>query len=295
MDAPLNTHKKDRKARKLNVNLLIRRIHLYSGLFLLPWVLLYGMTAFLFNHPNALSPGTRVDVPLPENAMAWTATEKLADDIVASLEQGDAVQRVGAATFNGGAFLRFGGDVDGRIFVNLAKETLETRTRPVAEKPDPSPFDGPITLTDAALTEAALLDVATAVIAEQGIDAKGMNVRFMPNLIFHLDYQGERWRAIYDTESQELSAKRVTETTGPHWRTFLLRLHTAHVYNDQPARFAWAFMVDIMALAMTVWGASGIYMWWRMKKLRGIGVAVILASITVAVLMAVGMYMTMVR
>src|SRR5262249_7631250 len=31
----------------------IRRIHLYTGLFMFPWVLLYGITAFLFNHPAA--------------------------------------------------------------------------------------------------------------------------------------------------------------------------------------------------------------------------------------------------
>ena len=34
---------------------LVRRVHLYSGLFLVPLVLLYGVTAFLFNHPAAFS------------------------------------------------------------------------------------------------------------------------------------------------------------------------------------------------------------------------------------------------
>lgn len=33
----------------------IRRGHLYFGLFLFPWALLYGVTAFLFNHPTAFS------------------------------------------------------------------------------------------------------------------------------------------------------------------------------------------------------------------------------------------------
>src|SRR5262245_21617562 len=31
----------------------VRRLHLFSGLIMLPWVLLYGVTAFLFNHPGA--------------------------------------------------------------------------------------------------------------------------------------------------------------------------------------------------------------------------------------------------
>lgn len=33
----------------------IRRGHLYLGLFLFPWAVLYGVTAFLFNHPTAFS------------------------------------------------------------------------------------------------------------------------------------------------------------------------------------------------------------------------------------------------
>lgn len=33
----------------------VRRGHLFLGLFLLPWAVLYGVTAFLFNHPTAFS------------------------------------------------------------------------------------------------------------------------------------------------------------------------------------------------------------------------------------------------
>jgi hypothetical protein len=32
---------------------LVRRAHLYAGLFMTPWVFLYGATALLFNHPQA--------------------------------------------------------------------------------------------------------------------------------------------------------------------------------------------------------------------------------------------------
>lgn len=31
---------------------VVRRVHLYTGLMLVPWVMLYGVTAFLFNHPT---------------------------------------------------------------------------------------------------------------------------------------------------------------------------------------------------------------------------------------------------
>ena len=53
----------------------IRKLHLYSGLFLIPWTLLYGVTAFLFNHPTAFS-----DAPMSmfgRESTAGTALENL--------------------------------------------------------------------------------------------------------------------------------------------------------------------------------------------------------------------------
>lgn len=35
---------------------IIRRVHLYAGLMLLPWVLLFGISGFLFNHKTLLRP-----------------------------------------------------------------------------------------------------------------------------------------------------------------------------------------------------------------------------------------------
>ncbi|AWM39993.1 hypothetical protein C1280_25300 [Gemmata obscuriglobus] len=34
---------------------MVRRTHLYVGLFLFPWAILYGVTGFLFNHPTVLA------------------------------------------------------------------------------------------------------------------------------------------------------------------------------------------------------------------------------------------------
>lgn len=52
-----------------------RRGHLFLGLFLFPWAVLYGITAFLFNHPQAFS-----DVPtvaFDQSALAETPLETL--------------------------------------------------------------------------------------------------------------------------------------------------------------------------------------------------------------------------
>lgn len=52
---PHATAKKRKRKLGSRVNMWIRRIHLFSGLFMLPWVLLYGFTALLFNHPTYMA------------------------------------------------------------------------------------------------------------------------------------------------------------------------------------------------------------------------------------------------
>ena len=56
-DTPSMTAKPVPKGRPLSrrVMHLVRRTHLYVGLFLFPWAILYGLTGFLFNHPTVLA------------------------------------------------------------------------------------------------------------------------------------------------------------------------------------------------------------------------------------------------
>ena len=45
-----------------------------------------------------------------------------------------------------------------------------------------------------------------------------------------------------------------------------------------------------MFVAMVFWGASGILMWWQLKKLRAWGLVTLIASAAVATALAVGMH-----
>ena len=293
MDAPLRSKLASIPRTSQKLNLLIRRIHLYSGLFLVPWVLLYGVTAFLFNHPDALSPSNRQTHILPDKMSSWSETNRLADDILASLGKGDAIRRTSEAKYSRRAFLRFNGETSGSLILDLEKGTGVSRSRPGEGLVEPGPLDGSVELPEAVLNRAALNEMANDLLKQERIPFDEVRTRAVPSLIFDLDYEGRAWRATYNLEKGSLEAKPLTEVTGPHWRTFILRLHMAHVYRDDPARFAWALIVDIMALAMVSWGFTGIYMWWRMKKLRPIGKLVIAASLLIALAMGIGMYAAM--
>ncbi|MEM6570639.1 MAG: hypothetical protein AAF957_19670 [Planctomycetota bacterium] len=54
-----------RRKRRSRAMTVIRRVHLYSGLVLVPWVLLYGVTAFLFNHPSVATDRVREHIEAP--------------------------------------------------------------------------------------------------------------------------------------------------------------------------------------------------------------------------------------
>ncbi len=53
-DSPRRLPKKKTVVQKIGKSILMtmRRVHLYSGLFMFPWVLLYGFTGWFFNHPG---------------------------------------------------------------------------------------------------------------------------------------------------------------------------------------------------------------------------------------------------
>ncbi len=70
----------------------IRRGHLYFGLFLFPWALLYGVTAFLFNHPTAFS--DQKSIAFERSSYLFNATEaamptpkSLAAEVIAKLNE----------------------------------------------------------------------------------------------------------------------------------------------------------------------------------------------------------------
>ena len=86
------THARKKKTRNPLVRFLlmvIRRSHLYFGLLLVPWAILYGVTAYLFNHPSHFSTTKQESVSataIPANwpTRNWNAKE-LAQSVVEQL------------------------------------------------------------------------------------------------------------------------------------------------------------------------------------------------------------------
>jgi len=72
-------------------------------------------------------------------------------------------------------------------------------------------------------------------------------------------------RLTYLIEEQRLRAERHR----PRWNQVILRLHFRGGFH-QPTFFndLWAILVDVVCLGILIWIASGILMWWPLKRLR---------------------------
>jgi hypothetical protein len=75
--------------------LLIRRLHLYLGLFLLPWVVMFGVSSYPFSHPRPVQPRWTVVLDRPYTLDLPPGSELR--------EMGERIHR--AAGFSGGFYV----------------------------------------------------------------------------------------------------------------------------------------------------------------------------------------------
>ncbi len=139
------------------IQMVIRRLHLYTGLFLWPWAILYGFTAFLFNHPEAFP--DRPTITLTREHIAGTELEnlpnpkELAGEVVQALREANQpssssnkVRKTDPATYKlldstppkfqrSAVFFRVtGADTQHSVFVRLTSGTGRIREEPISKK-----------------------------------------------------------------------------------------------------------------------------------------------------------------
>ena len=297
---------------------LLRRAHLYAGLFLVPWAALYGVTAFLFNHPTAFSDQPYVE--FGRDTLAGTPMEApptpgmVADQVVAALRdrspgstytlvESDRAKYTREIAF---AVVRSDGrETNVLIDVTGAGGSVRSREVPPPRPTEPAPFefDGRDLPAPRGLVRRPLSDqleitsplderVRTAVptiLERTGFPDGKVTVTSVPDLSFLMDADGRRWRVTYNALTGSVAGRPPEdELPPPTTRTFLLRLHSAHgyPYRAGPTQ-AWAVLVDVMAAALLFWATTGLVMWCQVRAARRAGAIVLLASaVVVAVLVS---------
>lgn len=269
---------------------LARRLHLYFGLFMVPWVCLYGITALFFNHPDWLHPRT----------MTSFGADVLEDSPLAAPPDMDALAAAVHAELPGelsapenirwvGRYRLRGRDEANRY--SLYAES-DGRSGILYTTPLDVSGDHPLAELESVTVPFALSGDDTWATVETQLDVSTLALDRAPDLMFDVREGDVVWRIEYSPLSGDISSERLDERpSAPTIRSFLTRLHTQHVYPGQvSARWLWAILVDLMGAAMMFWGFTGLLMWWQIKKLRRVGGAVILGGVGSIALLAWSLY-----
>jgi len=279
----------------------LRRVHLYTGLALLPWVLLYGLTALLFNHAGWMSDARELYLDARElRAAGFTAlapAEERAAEIVRELGQradGGALRLVpGSANWIGSVTLNGkGSEREARFAVDPALrgarvviELASTREAPAAWS-RPAKLELPGAPSEA--QRAQLAQAAVAAAAGLGEPLEEATLRRIPDLGFRAR-DGEREYACTMKSNGELETR--PYTGGARLREKLLRLHVQHGDPGYAgARSLWSWIVDAMGIAMILWAVSGLLMWWPMCATRVYGTIALVSGVAAMGLLALSLW-----
>ena len=283
----MNAKRRSRKRYNASMK-LTRRLHMYFGLVLAPFVLLYGITAILFNHHSLFSTSTYAQLDAAVfTDLGFTDPDALADAVTAEIaEQSDVtVERIESfpADFRGDMIIDFTEDT----MRNRYRITPETMTGTLQTSPRSNDEDGepPILAVESVEPrEIETIDGIKTLLEAKHPEASG-RVRSMPDLEFRVRADGEELALTYDVQSGSIDQRRVDEPrTDFNLRSFLLRLHVSHGYPAQAsARTIWAIIVDVTAALMIFWAISGVIMWWQLRPTRFNGMFTMVAGIALAI------------
>jgi hypothetical protein len=300
---------------------LLRRAHLYAGLFLVPWAVLYGITAFLFNHPTEFSDQPYVE--FGRDTLVGTSMEApptpgmVADQVVAALRDrspGSTYTLVESASpkytreFAFAVVRSEGRETNVLIDVTGAGGSVRSREVPPAKPEVRAPFAVPGSVPqpppraggapDRLVISNPLGDkvksAVPTILERTGFPAGEVTVTSVPDVTFLMDADGRRWRVIYNPLTGSVRGRPAEDDDAPatpSTRSFLLRLHSAHgyPYRAGPGQ-AWAVLVDVMAAALLFWAMTGLVMWWQVRAARRAGAIVLIASAGVAAVLVSAMW-----
>lgn len=272
---------------------------MFLGLLLVPWVLLFGLSGFLFNHNSTFWGGN------VETVANFTSEQFVSDNLLQPIDIDEHMESV-LASINaskdsnyslhrspwlnghlsligkaGNQTLRF------KIDPTDGSTTVTTNRKPTLKQEKP-PFDK-LEVDSQAFSLDALSTRVSSLLAEKGIELQGQlslptrggnaEIRFILE-----DENNKLWRGNYNLATSTLSGVADDANSGMNFASAVTRLHKTHHYPDiVSTRWLWVLIGDITALSLVVWGTSGLIMWWQIKPTRTIGTVSVFAAAIIAI------------
>lgn len=291
--------------------MMMRRVHLYSGIFMFPFVLLYGFSGWFFNHPGYFRDGKVTKYAAAEAVGGRLAELPSAAAVAASVVEemnlesflidGPEIKLSDEKTPRFGGFYTFTVNADQAthtVTVNPVDGSGTIQTVPVESSadnetpPPPNPLAG---IQSASLQDNPLessRDLVPQLLTELGLPSgEALTGRRTPNVVFTVEADGVPCVVSYNLGTGGVSSLRQDARASLDLKDQLRRMHLARMYTPQfDLRWFWALIVDAMFVSMVFWGVSGLSMWWQVKRTRVLGGGVLLASLVVSAVMFIGMH-----
>jgi hypothetical protein len=285
---------------------ILRRLHLYLGLLLFPWALIYGSSGLLFNHPEFFNEqplhyygaseiaGTPLESRSPPSDIAAQVFEVLKSRLPdKSLQLLDVEKAKYSRDFAFAVVNTTDGPWNALFEVNGNGGTI-TKPKPTTKKPPETvaPFAQKEGVQAGVPLGTQFRESLPTILERKGLPSGEVRITSVPDLQFPMSVDGEPWLVSYNSLTGSVSGKPLEADSGRSLsaRQFLLSLHKAHGYpSARTVRWGWAVIVDIMSVVLIFWGVSGLFMWWQIKSTRTWGLIVCLSSMVLATLLVVGM------
>lgn len=291
--------KSSRRRSRRNFNRamkIVRRIHLYLGLLLVPWVVLFGLSGFLFNHTTTFFGGSIETLSRIGSSGELTTKTTLdfldlaaeTDHILAAINgSSDRTYSLKGAPWLSG-HLNFSGR-SGKEVVTLKIDPFDgsavaTKRRPRSAQ-DLAEFNGQ-RISAGSFSADQFIQPYTEYLQGVGIPLKDTlalsergsqaEIRFVL-----VDETGEEWNGSYNLAQSKLSGVSTETSSNGGFARAVTRLHKTHGYPDTiGARWIWTLLADITALSLVVWGLTGLAMWWQIQPTRAVGtIAIFVAAV----------------
>ena len=269
---------------------IVRRTHLYTGLILVPWVLVYAFSGMLFNHPGLFSDDSTTHYGAEALAGSQLESPPTAREFVEALlpelekkfaEASGTKAKLGAPR---NSRLYGGYELEGNekgYWISIDAEGGGLSLHRYAHPPRD---EHPLATIEELSPQNKLWERNgqnfVEVTKSTGLSDTQLEVVRAPMVSFELEVDRRMWELTYNPLDGRLEAQVKREGGGARaLRTVATDMHKTHVYPSVlSARWLWSLMTDILAIFMLLWAITGVVMWWQLKKLRRLGMLLLMGG-----------------
>ena len=276
---------------------------MYTGIILVPWIILFGATGVLFNHPNLFSSkdvikSVKSQIVKDKLELKLINSELLSSNIIDYLNYNNKNKLHNVKnSFLDGKLIYSLNNNNGRhyLYVNMHDLSARIESRPNSQKTIEPKFLGKIKIDSNNFDWNRSKQKAKEIFKLAGIESTNkVNLlsRSGPKIFFNAKSVNENleYNLVYNLIDSELSGRQSGFSNSPLGiRSTLLRLHMLHTYPDNyNFRWFWSLFVDATGVMLILWGLSGLVMWWQIKPTRILGIISISVALISTIIITFG-------